>query len=306
MSKLTVCTSPHIHSKRSTTSIMLDVIIALVPAIIASVVIFGLNALVLISASVITSVIGEWLFNLICKKNDTLGDLSAVVTGILLALNVPATLPVWQICLGSLFATVAVKALFGGIGQNFANPAATARVMMILSFGGAMTEFYYPTTDTVATATPLALISGGAAHKVPSTLELLLGLHGGCLGETCALALIIGGIYLLSRKVITWHAPIAFIGTVFICSFLLGLPPVTEILTGGLMLGAIFMVTDYTTTPITKSGRLIFGIGCGLITILIRKWGSYPEGVSFSILFMNILTPYIEKWTYRRPLGGAK
>lgn len=306
MSNLIVSTSPHIHSKRTTTSVMLDVIIALVPAIIAASVIFGYKAFVLIAVSAAASVLSEWLFNLICKKKNTITDLSAVVTGILLAMNVPAKLPIWQMVIGAVFATVAVKGLFGGIGQNFANPAATARVMMVLSFGGTMTQFYFPMVDTTASPTPLAYIGAGAVHKVPSTLELFLGLHGGSLGETCALALIIGGIYLLARKVITWHAPVAFIGTVFLFTWALGLPPVTEILTGGLMLGAIFMATDYSTTPLTKSGRFIFGVGCGLITVLIRVWGSYPEGVSFAILLMNILTPYIEKWTIRKPLGGAK
>ncbi len=306
MSNLIVSTSPHIHSKRTTASIMLDVIIALIPAIIAAGIIFGYKAIVLIAVSVITSVASEWLFNVICKKRNTVSDLSAVVTGILLAMNVPAKLPIWQMVIGAIFATIAVKALFGGIGQNFANPAATARVMMVLSFGGTMTQFHFPMVDTTASPTPLAYISAGALHKVPSTLELFLGVHGGCLGETCALALILGGIYLLARKVITLHAPLAFIATVFLFTWALGLPPVTEILTGGLMLGAIFMVTDYSTTPITKSGRVVFGIGCGLITVLIRVWGSYPEGVSFAILLMNILTPYIQKWTVGKPLGGAK
>lgn len=301
---LKIISSPHLNCKSTTQKVMLDVIIALLPAIIASFLIFGIRALLLIAVSTLTCVIAEWLFNVICKQENTIYDLSAAVTGILLALNVPHTLPVWQLVIGALFAIIAVKCLFGGIGQNFANPAVTARVMMVLSFGTAMTEFYYP--DTVASATPLYLISQGAAHKVPDTITLLFGFHGGSLGETCAVALILGGVYLLIRKIITIHAPVAFIGTVFVFSFILGLPPLTEVLTGGLLLGAIFMATDYSTTPINKGGKIIFGIGCGLITIFIRKWGSYPEGVSFSILFMNILTPYIEKWTFRKPLGALK
>lgn len=306
MSSLTVSTSPHIHSKRTTASIMLDVVIALVPAMVASVIIFGWRSLFLICVSVVTSVLAELVFELICKREISISDFSAVVTGVLLALNVPATLPVWQLVIGSIFATVVVKGLFGGIGQNFANPAATARIMMLLSFGSTMSSSVFPVNDTVSSATPLALIKGGAAHKLPSTLDLLLGNRGGSLGETCALALILGGIYLLVRRVITWHAPLSFIATVFICSWLLGRPPIQEILSGGLMLGAIYMATDYSSTPITSRGRLIFGIGCGLITILIRTWGSYPEGVSYSLLLMNILTPYIDKWTVRLPLGGAK
>ncbi|MBR3594470.1 MAG: RnfABCDGE type electron transport complex subunit D [Clostridia bacterium] len=305
MSQLFISASPHIRSKNTTTRVMLDVIIALMPAVVASFLLFGGRSLLLVATSVATAVLAEFLFNLICKKENTLYDLSAVVTGILLALNVPVSLPLWQIAVGSAFAIIAVKGLFGGIGQNFANPAIAARIMMILSFGGTMSVFHYP-ADTVASATPLAMISGGAERMLPDTLDLFLGRYAGCIGETCSLALILGGVYLLIRKVISWHTPVAFIGTVFVGSFIFSMPPVAEILTGGLLLGAIFMATDYSTTPITKSGKLIFGFGCGLITLLIRKWGSYPEGVSFAILFMNILTPYIEKWTVSKPLGGAK
>ncbi len=305
MSQLIVSTSPHIHSKNTTTRVMLDVIIALTPVMVASVLLYGFRALLLLSVSVATAIVSETLFNLICKKENTIYDLSAVVTGVLLALNVPVSLPLWQMAIGSAFAIIAVKCLFGGIGQNFANPAITARIMMLLSFGSTMTVFHYP-ADTVASATPLALIKGGAERLLPNTVDLLFGRYGGCLGETCSIALILGGVYLLARRVITWHAPFAFIGTVFAGSFVFGLPPVAELLTGGLLIAAFFMITDYSTTPVTKGGRLIFGLGCGIITLLIRKWGAYPEGVSFAVLFMNILTPYIEKWTVRKPLGGAK
>ncbi|MBR6693823.1 MAG: RnfABCDGE type electron transport complex subunit D [Clostridia bacterium] len=306
MSQLIVSTSPHIHSKNNTTRVMLNVIIALLPAITASVWIFGWRALLLVSVSVATAVLSEILFNLLCKKSQTIYDLSAVVTGILLALNVPVTLPVWQMVIGSAFAIIAVKGLFGGIGQNFANPAITARIMMLLSFSATMSPKTYPVADVIAGSTPLNSIRTGELHLIPDTSELLLGRYGGSLGETCSIALLLGGAYMLIRHIITWHAPVAFIGTVFLGSFVLGLPPVVEILSGGLLIGAIFMATDYSTTPITKNGRLIFGLGCGIITLLIRKWGSVPEGVSYAILFMNILTPYIEKWTVKRPLGGAK
>ena len=308
MSNLTVTTSPHIHSTKTTSKIMLDVIIALIPAVIASVYYFGVRSITLISFGVGFSILCEYWFNVLCKKDPTVGDLSAAVTGLILALNVPATLPLWQLAVGCLFAVVVVKGLFGGIGQNFANPAATARIMMLLSFSTSMGASVFPNSSNslIASATPLALIKQGVTHQVPGKLDLFLGNCGGTLGETCALALIIGGVYLLARGVITWHAPVAFIGTVFVFSFLVGRDPVTEILCGGLMLGAIFMATDYSTTPITHKGRLVFGIGCGLITMLIRVWGSYPEGVSFSILLMNILTPYIDKLMPTKPLGGVK
>ena len=305
MGNLIVSTSPHIHNKRTTTHIMLDVIIALIPAMAASVILFGLRCLLLLLVSVAAAVASEFVFEKLCKKKVTVKDLSAVITGIILALNVPATLPLWQVAVGSVFAIIVVKQLFGGIGHNFANPAATARVMMALSFTAATSASVFPRMDTVTSATPLAIIKTGSEEALPSILDMLLGNRGGALGETCAIALLLGGIYLLVRRVITWHTPVAFIGTVFILSWALGLPPVYEILSGGLILGAVFMATDYSSTPINARGRLIFGVGCGLITMLIRKWGIYPEGVSFAILFMNILTPYIDKWCRRKPLGGA-
>ncbi len=324
MSKLTVSASPHIAAHRSTRSIMFDVILALLPAVIASGIIFGYRALLVIAVCIISAVVSEYLFNAICKREQTVGDLSAVVTGLLLALNLPASLPLWQGALGSVMAVIVVKCLFGGIGKNFANPAITARIFLLISFGDTMTKAVFPvwqkqvdsvthatglaegvTLDVVTGATPLAIL-GGAAGEVPSYLDLLLGNCGGALGETCALALLIGGIYLLCRKVITWHAPVAFIGTVFVLSLILGQDALAQILTGGLFLGAFFMATDYVTSPNTKWGKLIFGFGCGLITVLIRFYGALPEGVSYSILLMNILTPYIDKWTKTKPFGGVK
>ena len=259
-----VSPAPHVRAKDSTTSIMLDVIIALIPTLIASVIIFGFDALALTAICVITCVIGEFVFQKICKRDVTVGDLSAVVTGMLLAFNLPASLDIWwQAIIGSLVAIIVVKQLFGGIGKNFANPAITARVMMLISFSGAMSKFP-AVNDAISSATPL---SGG---EMPSYLRLFLGNHGGSLGETCALTLLIGGVYLLVRRVITWHTPVAFVGTVFLFALILGENPVQHILTGGLLLGAIFMATDYSTTPPTKWGKVIFGVGCGLITVLIR------------------------------------
>lgn len=290
---------------------MLDVIIALLPAAVASVIIFGIKSVFVMLTCVIAAVVSEFLFNLICKKEQTVSDLSACVTGLILAMNLPATLPLWQAALGSVFAIVVVKCLFGGIGQNFANPAITGRIFLFLSFSGTMGEFYYPTpasdaVDVTAGATPLALFG---SEEMPALLDLFLGRHGGSLGETCALALLIGGVYLVLRGVITWHTPVVYIATVFVLSLCFtgdANMAVQHVLTGGLMLGAIFMATDYATTPNTMWGKVVFGLGCGIITVLIRQFGSYPEGVSFSILLMNILTPYIERWTRTKPFGGAK
>lgn len=302
MKNLAVSVSPHIHTNKTTQGIMLDVIIALVPALIASFIFFGLRALLLVSVSIVFSVLSEWIFSLITKRECDISDLSAVVTGLILGLNVTANLPLWQMAFGAIFATVFVKMLFGGIGQNFSNPAIVARIIMLLSFGSTMTSYAFP-IDSVSMATPLALMKSGAHHKLPETMDLFIGKCGGCLGETSALALIIGAIYLYIRKVISLHTPLSFIGTVFILSYLLGRPPVSEILSGGLIFGAIYMATDYSSSPTKKSGKNIFGVGCGILTMLIRNYGTYPEGVSFAILFMNILTVYIEKITLVKPLG---
>ena len=300
-SMLLVSPSPHVRAKHSTTSIMLDVVIALVPAIIAATVLFGVRSLLVVAFSVVCCVAAEWAFEKICKRDVTVKDLSAVVTGVLLGLNLPVSIPLWQVAVGAVVAIVVVKQLFGGIGCNFANPAITARIVMVISFAGSMSDFNYKgANDAVSSATPL----GGG--EMPSLIDLFLGKHGGCIGETCALALIIGGVYLVARKVITWHIPVTFIATVFAFSWLLGENPVQHILTGGLMLGAIFMATDYSTSPSTKWGKVIFGVGCGVITVLIRVFGNYPEGVSFAILFMNILTPYISSLTKKKVFGGAK
>lgn len=297
LSKLTV--SPHIHSGRSTSGIMLEVLIALLPATFMGAYIFGLRSLLVVALCMICSVGFEALFNLIMKREQTIGDLSAAVTGLLLALNLPANIPLWQCAVGSLFAIILVKCLFGGIGQNLVNPAIAARVFMLVAFGS-MAKAAFP-ADAVASATPLA------AEKMPSLMDLFFGNHGGAIGETCAFALLIGGIYLLVRKIITWHIPVSFIATVFIFSLFMegfdALAALAQVLAGGLLIGAFFMATDYVTSPETPWGKIIFGLGAGLLTCLIRYFGSYPEGVSFAILFMNILTPYITRWTRRKVFG---
>ncbi|MBE6964188.1 MAG: RnfABCDGE type electron transport complex subunit D [Ruminococcaceae bacterium] len=311
MAKLTVSAAPHIHSGASTNRIMLDVILSLVPATVAAVVIFGTKSLVVILACVVTAVLAEFLFNLACGRKQTIGDLSAVVTGLLLALNLSTNVPAWQCVVGTAFAVVCVKCIFGGLGHNFANPAITGRVFMLVAFSAVAGGANPTIVELTASATPLELLAKGeeAAAAVPSVLDLFLGLHGGAIGETCILALVIGGIYLLLRKVIRWHIPVVFIATVFVLYLIFTgdvMMAVNQIFAGGLFLGAIFMATDYVTSPINTRGRVVFALGCGAITFIIRYFCAYPEGVSFSILIMNILTPYIEKWTAKEPLGGVK
>ena len=295
-----VAASPHVTTKNSTAVIMRDVLIALLPAVITGCVVFGLRALLVVAVTTAACVFFEWGFEKLCHTPSTISDLSAAVTGVLLAMNLPVSIPLWQAVFGALVAIVAVKGLFGGIGKNFANPAITARIVMFLAFSKTMTAWVFP--DAVSSATPLAMMANGESVDY---LTLLLGNHGGCLGETSALALLIGFAYLLIRGVISWHTPICFVGTVFVMSLILGQDAVGQILSGGLMLGAIFMATDYSTTPSTNWGRVLFGIGAGLLTVLIRFYGAYAEGVSFAILFMNILTPYLSKWTRSKPLGGV-
>ncbi|MCD8187792.1 MAG: RnfABCDGE type electron transport complex subunit D [Ruminococcus sp.] len=304
MEKLIVSPSPHNENYMKTWKIMLNVIIALMPAVVASCIIFGLRALLLTAVCVASCIVFEYLCRKIMKRDNTIGDLSAVVTGILLAMNLPVTLPLWMAVIGSFVAIVIVKQLFGGLGQNFANPAITARIVLMVSFPSAMTNwavpFYYKESaaDVVTGATPLA--SSDASY-----LDLFLGNVGGCLGETCALALLIGGIYLAVRRIISLAAPLSFIGSLALLTAISGGDSLYEILAGGVFIGAFFMATDYATTPIITKGKIIFGLGCGIITFVIRSFGSYPEGVSFSILLMNILTPYIDLLT-RHKVFGAK
>ena len=297
MSSLTkVMVSPHIHSGKSTSGIMGDVLISLLPAAIAGTIIFGLKALLVIAVCVICSVGFEYLFNLITKKDQTVGDLSAAVTGLLLALNLSVDVPLWQCAVGSLFAIIVVKCLFGGIGQNLVNPAITARVFMLVAFGSMATPSF--PVDSVSTATPLV------AENMPTLIDMFLGTYGGAIGETCTAALLLGGLYLIIRGVITWHIPTTFIATVFIFSFFMegfdAVSALSLVMAGGVFIGAFFMATDYTTSPPTPWGKVIYGIGAGLLTCLIRYFGTYPEGVSFAILFMNIIVPYINRWTRRK------
>ena len=305
--------SPFTHCGASTQRIMLDVIIALLPATIAAIVIFGIKALVPILSCVIAAVVSEFLFNVITHRKQSIGDLSAVVTGLLLGLNLSTNVPVWQCVLGSVFAIVFVKCLFGGLGHNFANPAITARVFLLVSFaqvaGGAMPKG----VDLVTSATPLEVLAGKseglatlADKGLPSLLDMFLGVRGGAVGETCVIALLIGFAYLVIRRVIRWYVPAIFVGSVFVLYFVTTGSAVTalyEIMAGGLFLGAIFMATDYQTSPINNKGKAFFALGCGILTFVIREYCAYPEGVSLSILVMNILAPMIEKWTAATPLG---
>jgi len=307
MKKLIVSPSPHLLSNNSTSDIMFDVIIALFPALFVGIYVFGSRALIVTYVCVATCLLSEFLIRKLTKRSNTVSDLSAIVTGVLLAFNLPPQIPLWVAALGSVFAIVVVKQLFGGIGQNFANPAIAARIFLAVSFGTYMTTWTAPFAyryglDAMASATPLTNLAG------TKTLDLFLGNTSGCIGEVSALALLIGGIYLVIRHVINPLVPLTFIGTVFVFTWALGEDPVKQILAGGLMLGAIFMATDYATTPATLKGKIIFAFGCGVITTLIRVFGSYPEGVSFAILLMNLVTPLIDRVTATKPLGtgGAK
>jgi len=305
MAKLHVDPAPHIHSGLTTQKVMLDVVIALIPSAIVAVVLFKLAALWLILTCVATAVLCEFLFNLIVRKKQTVSDLSAVVTGLILALNLSTNVKLWQAAVGSVFAIVIVKCLFGGLGKNIVNPAIGARVFLLLTFatvaGGA-------NPDLSTGATPLAVLKNGL-EGAPSIMNLFLGNVGGTIGETCAIAILLGYAYLVIRKQIKWYVPVAFVGTVFVCYLIYSqsiVMAVSQVLAGGLLFGAVFMATDYVTTPISNTGKVVFCVGCGLITFAIRAFGSYPEGVSISILCMNLLTPLIEKVTQPRTLGGIK
>ena len=307
MSAFLIEPSPHIRSNITTQKIMLNVIIALMPSVIAGTVIFGLRALVLVVLCATFCVIFEFLFNIITKKKQTVSDLSAVVTGVLLGMNLPPSLPIHMAAIGSFTAIVIVKQFFGGLGQNFANPAITARIVLMLSFGKYMTAWTAPIewnnagADAVSSATPLA-----SPDALPSYIDMFLGLRAGCIGETCIAALLLGGLYLIIRGIIDPVTPVVFISTVSLCSFIGGRDIPMQLMSGGLVLGAFFMATDYATTPLTRAGKLIFAVGCGLITSVIRFFGIYPEGVSFSILIMNIMTPLIDRYVHQKPFGAKR
>lgn len=320
---LTVSPSPHVKHHDNTRSVMLDVVIALTPALIWAVYIFGFRALTVTLVSIISCVIFEFLYGMIFKKSKTVLDLSAVVTGMLLAFNLPAAVSLWIPIVGSFFAIIIVKQLFGGIGMNIVNPALAARVFLF-SWPEQMTT--YPekfsklpalamsvnNPDAIASATPLAMLKQGELPSELSVFDMLIGNCAGVIGEISAVLLIAGGIYLLIKKVITWHIPVAYIGTVAVISFIFNSASnsvdfmIYEIISGGLLLGAIFMATDYSTSPVTKNGRLIYGVGCGLLTILIRYFSGYSGGVSFAILIMNLLVWYIDKYTKPKRFGYVK
>jgi len=320
-SLLFVSPAPHITGSNKTNRIMLDVIIALCPSFIIAVWVFGTRAALITGVCVFSCVFFEWGFEKILKRKNTITDFSASLTGIILAYNLPVTIPVWQAVTGSFIAVILVKQIFGGLGKNFANPAVTARVVMFLAFPITMTTWVEPyllksifipsgeMLDSITSATPLAHLLSmfrGGEYSLPTTWNLFLGVHGGCIGETSELALLIGFVYLLIRRVITPVIPLTFIGTVFLLTLAAGGLDfsVYHLLTGGLFIGAIFCATDYVTSPQTELGRAVFGIGCGVVTVVIRLFGSYPEGVSFAILFMNMLVPYINKISYKKALGG--
>lgn len=320
LSKVVVTSSPHIKTEDNTQSLMLDVVLALMPALAVAVFTFGFRALTLTAVTVAACIFFEWLYGRIVKKPAAIRDCSAVVTGVLIAFNIPVSAPLWMPIFGAAFAIIVVKMLFGGIGRNFMNPALAARAFMMASWPALMTTWVQPhqklpllgnveVTDALSTATPLASLK---AEKLPaeSLMDLFFGQHGGVIGEVCALALLAGGIYLLVRRVIRYHIPAAYILTVAVLTFLFPMGGadrltwmLTQVLSGGLLLGAFFMATDYVTSPVTKKGQVIFGIGCGLLTVTIRYFGGLPEGVSYSILIMNALVGFIDNKTLPRKFG---
>lgn len=321
--RLLVTSCPHLHGKESTRRIMLDVIIALIPSLIVSCIVFGMMPLVVTLISVAACVAVEWFIQKFLLKGEcTLGNLSAVVTGILLAFNIPFNLPIWQILIGAVVAIGVGKMTFGGLGRNPFNPALVGRVFLLISFPVTMTTFPLPESaagaDVISGATPLTAVKEALKNNVPMNdilsgidySNLLLGLKGGSFGELAAFALILGGIYLLIRRVITWHTPVAVLGSMALFAFILNasapesyMGPAFHLLTGGALLGAIFMATDYSSSPMTRKGMLIYGVGIGVITMLIRVWGAYPEGMSFAILIMNAVTPLINKYVKPRRYG---
>ncbi len=306
---LLVSSSPHLRGGRKTNMIMLDVIIALMPAVIASCIIFGWRAAIILGITTGVCVVSEWLSRLIMKRDNTIWDLSAVVTGILLAFNLPVSIHPIMAGIGGVVAIVVAKQMFGGLGQNFVNPALTARIVLMVSFPSQMSTWTKPFEygyDAMTTASPLGILAESGDTPMPSYLDLFLGNHAGSLGETCALAIILGGAYLLVRRVISPIIPGCFLATVVIFSLIFQRDILVDLLSGGVLLGAFFMATDYATSPINWRGKIVFGIGCGIITMLIRIFGAMPEGVSFSIILMNIVTPHIERLTRPRAFGKAR
>lgn len=318
--KLIVSSSPHVRSNEDTSYIMKQVIIALLPAAVAGVYFFRLNALSAMFFCILGTVGTEFLYQKFTKQKSTIGDFSAVVTGLLLAFNVPASLPWWMCLVGGIFAILVVKMVFGGIGCNFVNPALAARAFLLASFPVAMTAWTQPgvnwigkNLDAVTTTTPLSFLKNGAAGLADlssngiSLADMMIGNIGGCIGETSAILLLLGGVYLMYKGIINYVIPVFYIATVFILTFLLGGFNITfaiyQLFAGGLMLGGFFMLTDYTTSPMTKKGQIIYAVLAGLITTVIRMYGGYPEGVSYSILLVNCLAPLIDKFVRNRVFG---
>ena len=307
--KYIVSSSPHLHTSVTTNRIMLDVILALLPTTLVGIAFFGLYAGLVIAVAIAAAMLSEWIFNKIMKKRNTLGDLSAILTGLLIGLNMPPDIPLWMVAIGSAFAIIIVKQMFGGLGKNFMNPALGARCFMLVAWTGAMTSFRLP-FDAVSSATPLAIMKDGVEGTLPSLTNCLIGLKGGTIGEVSAIALMIGFAYLLIRRVVSIRIPAAYIISFAAMTFLFGKQAFDaeylayQLLTGGLLLGAFFMATDYVTSPTTPNGMIIFGIGCGVLTFLIRRFGGYPEGVSFSILLMNVAAPLIERYTVPKSFGN--
>ena len=321
--KFRVSSSPHIISPRNTTQLMADVLIALLPAAIVGVFMFGMQAFYVLFAAVASAILTEYAILKIFKRSGEIKDLSAAVTGLLLGMNLPSTAPIWLPILGSIFAVIIVKHVFGGLGHNFMNPALAGRAFLVACWPARMLGSAFApareianiavssaTVDTVSYATPLAYLKAGSLTLPDSLLSLFIGNVGGCIGEVSAAALLIGGLYLLFRRVISWHIPTIYIATVFVGAFLFDgfslIVSTAHILAGGLFLGAFFMATDYTTSPITSKGKVIFALGCGILTIIIRKFGGYPEGVSYSILLMNVAAPLIDRYTRPKIFGEVR
>lgn len=309
MSQYRVSLSPHVRDSRNTADVMRDVVIALLPTVIASVLLFGWTSLMLCAVGTLAAVASEWIWCRCMKKPQTIGDWSAAVTGLLLALNLPSTAPWWSAVIGSAFAVIIVKEFFGGLGQNFMNPAMAGRAFLLACWPTRMTAFILPMSDTITSATPLMSLYGKMAGEVPELMQLFLGVMPGSIGEVSKLALLLGFAYLLFRRVIGAHIPLIYVGVVFVFSTLFGgqtvslLTGVQSIAMGGILMGAIFMATDYVTSPLTFAGQCIYAVGCGLITFIIRKFGAYPEGVTYAILLMNIATPLIDRYIRPRKYG---
>ena len=314
-SNLVVSSAPHLVTNMDTSKIMLMVLIGLAPSFLVSIYVFGARVIALTAVCIAASMFFEWAWNKLMHKPQTVGDLSAAVTGTLIAFNVPSGLPYWIAIVGCFVAIIVVKQLYGGIGKNVVNPAITARIVLFISFATQMTTWPLPrmAADATSTATPLGILAEGGA-ELPSNMQMFLGFIGGSMGEVSALALLIGGLFLIWKKIISPIIPCCFIGTVFVFALIYYAATgdgnalqmaIFHICAGGVMLGAFFMATDYVTSPLLPMGKVIFGIGCGIITMVIRLWGQYPEGVSFSILIMNCLTPLIEDFCQKRLYGGA-